>query len=62
MTASRQTVAKNTAAALMREARAAGWARARFEIKPDGSVIVDAGMVDQDSDDNFLASDLRMGK
>lgn len=56
------TIAKNTVAALMREAREAGWVRARFEIKPDGSVTVDAGMVDPDAADDFLNSDLRMGK
>lgn len=62
MASSPQTNAKNTVAALMREARAAGWVRARFEIKPDGSVTVDAGMVDSDAADDFLNSDLRMGK
>jgi hypothetical protein len=49
-------------AALIREARSAGWARVKGEIKPDGSVTVDAGMVDPDATDDFLASDLRMGK
>jgi hypothetical protein len=49
-------------AALIREARSAGWARVKGEIKPDGSVTVDAGMVDPDAADDFLASDLRMGK
>ena len=62
MASSPQTNAKNTVAALMREARAAGWVRARFEIRPDGSVTVDAGMVDPDAADDFLNSDLRMGK
>jgi hypothetical protein len=62
MASSLQTNAKNTAATLMREARAAGWVRARFEIKPDGSVTVDAGMVDLDAADDFLNSELRMGK
>ena len=62
MTARTHTIAKNTVAALMREARAAGWVRARFEIKPDGSVTVDAGMVDPDAADDFLTSELRMGK
>jgi len=59
---STQTAAKNTVVALMREARAAGWMRAKFEIKPDGSVTVDAGMVDPDSSDDFLSSKLKMGK
>ncbi|WP_267632558.1 hypothetical protein [Frigidibacter sp. RF13] len=57
-----QTVAKQTVAALMREARAAGWARAKFEIRPDGSVTIDAGMTLPESNDDFLAADLRMGK
>lgn len=57
-----ETIAKNTAAALLREARQAGWVRARFEIKPDGSVTIDAGMVGVEESDDFLNSDLRMGK
>lgn len=60
--ASPQVQARQTMAALLREARAAGWARVKGEIKPDGSVTVDAGMIDPDSDDDFLNSDLRMGK
>jgi hypothetical protein len=56
-----QTHAKTTVAALMREARAAGWARARFEIKPDGSITIDAGMIDPESRDDFLSANLRMG-
>lgn len=56
------TQARNTVAALMREARAAGWARAKFEIRPDGSVTVDAGMTDPEGGDDFLGVDLRMGK
>lgn len=62
MTDSPQTTAKKTVTALIREARAAGWVRARFEIKPDGSVTVDAGMVDPEGGDDFLNSDLGMGK
>ena len=54
--------AKSTVAALLRDARAAGWMRARFEIKPDGSITVDAGMTDPEGGDDFLNSDLRMGK
>ena len=61
-TPSPQTQARQTMAALIREARAAGWARVKGEIKPDGSVTVDAGMVDPDTADDFLTSDLRMGK
>ena len=57
-----QTIARKTMTALMREARLAGWARVKGEIKPDGSVTVDAGMVDSDAADDFLNSDLRMGK
>ncbi|WIY24538.1 hypothetical protein [Parasedimentitalea psychrophila] len=57
-----QTMARNTVIALLREAREAGWVRAKFEIKPDGSVTVDAGMTTQEGGDDFLASDLRMGK
>ncbi|WP_299842156.1 hypothetical protein [uncultured Roseovarius sp.] len=57
-----QTAAKNTAAALLREAREAGWLRAKFEIRPDGSVSVDAGMSEPEGGDDFLSSDLRMGE
>ena len=63
MTAPRPTTqAKSTVAALLRDARAAGWMRARIEIKPDGSITVDAGMTDPEGGDDFLNSDLRMGK
>jgi len=55
-------MARNTVVALLREAREAGWVRAKFEIKPDGSVTVDAGMTTLEGGDDFLASDLRMGK
>ena len=54
------TKAKQAASAFIREAREAGWLRAKFEIKPDGSVTVDAGMVDSVVADDFLSGDLRM--
>lgn len=56
------TQAKSTVAALLRDARAAGWMRARFEIKPDGSITLDAGMTDPEGGDDFTSGDLRMGK
>jgi len=54
--------ARNTVAALIREAREAGWRRAKFEIKPDGSVTIDAAMADPEGGDDFLGTDLRIGK
>lgn len=57
-----QAKAKKTAAALICAAREAGWTRAKFEVKPDGSVTVDTVMTDTDDFDDFLSSDLRMGK
>lgn len=57
-----QTQARQNAVALIQAAREAGWARARFELKPDGTTVIDASMVDPDGGDDFLASDLRMGK
>jgi Tfp pilus assembly protein PilW len=60
--ASVQTKARQAASAFIREAREAGWQRAKFEIKPDGSVIVDANMVAPEAADDFLNSDLRMGE
>lgn len=57
-----QTQARQHAVALIQAAREAGWARARFELKPDGTTVIDASMVDPDGSDDFLASDLRMGK
>ncbi len=56
------TAARQAVSALLREARDAGWVRARFEIKPDGSVIVDAGMADPEAGGEFLSNDLRMGR
>ncbi|WP_288960761.1 hypothetical protein [uncultured Sulfitobacter sp.] len=51
-----------TKASVQTKARQAGWQRAKFEIKPDGSVIVDANMVAPEAADDFLNSDLRMGE
>lgn len=56
-----QTKAKQAVSSLLRDAREAGWNRARFELKPDGSVTVDAGMDIPSGGDDFLVSDLRMG-
>lgn len=56
------TQAKNIVASLLRDARDAGWARAKFEIKPDGTISLDAGMTDPEGGDDFLNGDLRMGK
>jgi len=41
-----QTKAKQAVSSLLKDARDAGWSRAKFEMKPDGSVTVDAGMGD----------------
>lgn len=57
-----QTKAKQTVSSLLKDARDAGWSRAKFELKPDGSVTVDAGMGEISGVDDFLESDLRMGK
>jgi len=62
MADSPQTIARKTMTALIREARLAGWARVKAEIKPDLSVTIDASMVDSDAADDFMNSDLRMGK
>lgn len=56
------TAAKQTISALLRDARDAGWSRARFEIKPDGSVTIDAVMADIEPIDDFLNTELRMTK
>lgn len=56
-----QTQAKTLAFALLHEARAAGWVRARIEVKPDFTVSIDAGMIDPESRDDFLSTNLRMG-
>lgn len=60
--ASVQAKAKQAASAFIREAREAGWQRAKFEIRPDGSVIVDANMAAAEVADDFLNGDLRMGE
>ncbi len=57
-----QTQARQHAVALIQAARNAGWARARFELKPDGTTVVDACMADPEDGDDFLNTDLRMGK
>ena len=57
-----QTQARQNAVALIQAAREAGWARARFELKPDGTTVIDASMADPEGGDDFLNTDLRMGK
>jgi hypothetical protein len=57
-----ETNARNIAAALIREARTAGWARVQAKISTDYSVTIDASMVDPDDADDFLGDDLRMSK
>lgn len=57
-----QTKAKNTATALVREARSAGWERVKLEIRPDGCVTVDAGMEEIDGQDDFSNCEMKMGK
>ncbi len=52
--------AKRVASAFIRETREAGWMRAKFEIRPDGSEVVDANMVLPEATDDFLSGDLRM--
>lgn len=57
-----QSNARQTASVLLRDARTAGWLRVKCEIKPDGSVMMEVGMNNPESDDDFLENDLRMGK
>ncbi len=57
-----QTKAKQAVSTLLRDARDAGWSRAKFEMKPDGSVTVDAVMADAEGADDFLSGDLRISK
>lgn len=57
-----QTQARQNAVALLQAAREAGWARARFELKPDGTTVIDASMAEPDGGDDFLSGDLRMSK
>lgn len=61
-TSNPQTNARNTMAALLLAARDAGWARITGEIRPDGSITVDAEMDKFHKDENFFESNLRMGK
>lgn len=56
-----QTQARQNAVALIQATREAGWARARFELKPDGTTVIDTSMSDADDGDDFLNGDLRMG-
>ncbi|SCZ53970.1 hypothetical protein SAMN04488118_102220 [Epibacterium ulvae] len=52
--------AKQVVSLLISEARKAGWLHARFEIRPDGSVTVEAGMREHVGADDFFVEDLRM--
>ncbi len=62
MSTSPQTKARQTAIALVKEAKAAGWLRAVIKCKPDGTVQLDASMSVYEGDDNFNTDDLRMGE
>lgn len=62
MADSPQITARKTYAALIREARLAGWARVRGEIRPDGSIYIDAVMIEENAADDFLSGNLKMGK
>lgn len=57
-----QTRARPLANSFIHEARAAGWRHFSVEVKPDGSVIVNAHMPQCDEPDDFLSEDLRMKK
>ncbi|MCV6595959.1 MAG: hypothetical protein OIF40_02580 [Mangrovicoccus sp.] len=54
--------AKQVVSALISEARKAGWLRAKFEIRPDGSVTIEAAMTEDLDEDDFFFADLRMNK
>ena len=56
-----QADARKTLIAMLGAARDAGWARFKGGISADGSVIIDAGMIDTETADDFLNNDLRMG-
>lgn len=59
--ASPHSVQRKTAATLLAAARNAGWARVTFNLRPDGSVTIDAGMVDDETRDDFDSANLKMG-
>lgn len=61
MAASPQAQAKNVGIAFLKEARAAGWARAKIQYSPDGSVSLDASMADENAADDFDTDNLKMG-
>lgn len=56
------TEAKKAVIAILKEARDSGWVRTSFEIKPDGTLQFEVGMTEMEQADDFLSSDLRMGK
>jgi hypothetical protein len=56
------TLANNSVKAAIRDTRSAGWRWVKVEIRPDHTVCINAGMSDAESNDDFLDSDLRMGK
>ncbi|MTH77573.1 hypothetical protein [Paracoccus aestuariivivens] len=62
MTTSPRAQAKQTAIAFLREARAAGWSRAKIEYRPDGTLLVDASMAEAETHDDFESTSMRMGK
>ena len=57
-----QSNARKTMTALLAAARDAGWARVKAEITPEGGMTIDAAMTEREDGDDFLGTDLRMGK
>lgn len=54
--------ARKAAEGVLAAAREAGWARAKVELSPDGSVVCDVAMTfEADTADDFLNGNLRMG-
>jgi hypothetical protein len=54
--------ARNNVIALLPAAHKAGWSTLRVELCPDGTITIHASMQEKEIVDDFLTSNLRIGK
>lgn len=54
--------ARNNVIAMLPAALEAGWTTVRVEVWPDGKIVLHASVQDKETVDDFLTSNLRVGK
>lgn len=56
------TAAKQTVSAFIHECRTAGWRQVSIDMKPDGTVRINANMGEEGSLEDFDVPNMRMGR